>query len=120
MSIFQNVIWIIYTGLESAILRLGTLIRKSKMSRFNFTLSVFFVVACGFVLCGCQDMDASVAVRDYTMAEFESAVKENLEKGGAFYHIYKPLLESSHLPAIFIYNTTDTRLYGIHGFIKQL
>ncbi|MDH4238046.1 MAG: DUF4349 domain-containing protein [Phycisphaerae bacterium] len=37
------------------------------MSRFNFTFSMFFVVACAFFLCGCQGSDAQLAAR----VEFE-------------------------------------------------
>jgi len=55
------------------------------MCRFNFTLSVFFVVFCAFVLCGCQDMDAQLAVRDSRMAEFKGGYGGFGGYGGALY-----------------------------------
>ena len=41
------------------------------MSRINFTLSVFFVVTCALVLCGCQGGDAQLAFRESRMEDFE-------------------------------------------------
>ncbi|NIP23430.1 MAG: DUF4349 domain-containing protein [Phycisphaerae bacterium] len=41
------------------------------MSRINFTFSVFFVVACAFVLCGCQGGDAQFALRESRMEDFQ-------------------------------------------------
>ncbi|MHC4316163.1 MAG: DUF4349 domain-containing protein [Planctomycetota bacterium] len=41
------------------------------MSRINFTLSVLFVVACAFVLCGCGGSHAQLAKIEYRKAEFE-------------------------------------------------